>query len=66
MRRHFTTGVELLLEVVPILSMGKPETNLTFLTYLIGRLGLIRFSALVVVSGFEPASVDYKPTALTN
>ena len=38
--------------LVPI--TGKPETNLTYLTYLIGRLDLIRFNLMVHRQGLEP------------
>ena len=41
MRRRFTTGVNMSLSTKV---SSKPETNLTFLTYLVGRLDLNLFS----------------------
>ena len=40
---------------VPVLSTGKPETNLTFLTYLTERLDLTRFSVYMIALGWLAA-----------
>lgn len=46
MRRHFTTDETNVLKHTRVLS--KSATNLTFLTYLVGRLDLTRFSKFAV------------------